>query len=73
MWWALILSAAIGYLLGSIPVGLIVGRATRGIDVREYGSQHPQWVDIAEPGRPSIYVTEFPGVGEVRSTQGVNH
>jgi glycerol-3-phosphate acyltransferase PlsY len=38
MWWALVLSAAIGYLLGSIPVGLIVGRVTRGIDVREYGS-----------------------------------
>ena len=28
----------IGYLLGSIPTGLIVGRLTRGIDVRRYGS-----------------------------------
>ena len=38
MWWAVTLAAGIGYLLGSIPVGLIVGRVTRGIDVREYGS-----------------------------------
>lgn len=32
------LVAAIGYLLGSIPSGLIVGRVYRGLDVREYGS-----------------------------------
>ena len=38
MWWAAIVAAGIGYLLGSIPFGLIVGRVTRGIDVREYGS-----------------------------------
>ena len=28
----------IGYLVGSIPTGLLVGRIRRGIDVREYGS-----------------------------------
>jgi acyl phosphate:glycerol-3-phosphate acyltransferase len=27
-----------GYLLGSIPFGVIVGRSLRGIDIREYGS-----------------------------------
>lgn len=27
-----------GYLLGSVPTGLIVGKLYRGIDVREYGS-----------------------------------
>jgi glycerol-3-phosphate acyltransferase PlsY len=27
-----------GYLLGAIPVGLIVGKATKGIDIRQYGS-----------------------------------
>lgn len=30
--------AAVGYALGSIPTGLLVGRFARGIDIREYGS-----------------------------------
>jgi glycerol-3-phosphate acyltransferase PlsY len=38
MWWAIPLGAVLGYVIGSIPVGLIVGRVTRGIDVRDYGS-----------------------------------
>jgi glycerol-3-phosphate acyltransferase PlsY len=28
----------IGYLLGSIPFGLIIGKLKRGVDIREYGS-----------------------------------
>jgi glycerol-3-phosphate acyltransferase PlsY len=35
---SLLLAALLGYLLGAIPFGLIIGRATRGIDLREYGS-----------------------------------
>jgi acyl phosphate:glycerol-3-phosphate acyltransferase len=35
---AVVVAAVCGYLLGSIPVGLIVGRLMRGVDVREYGS-----------------------------------
>jgi glycerol-3-phosphate acyltransferase PlsY len=31
-------AAIIGYLLGSIPVGLIAGRLAGGVDVRDYGS-----------------------------------
>ena len=27
-----------GYLLGSIPIGLVVGRLLKGVDIREYGS-----------------------------------
>ncbi len=38
MWWAFAALAALGYLLGSIPSGLVVGRLARGIDVREHGS-----------------------------------
>lgn len=34
----IVLCALLGYLLGSVQTGLIVGRARRGIDVREYGS-----------------------------------
>lgn len=29
----------VGYLLGSVPVGLVVGRFTRGVDLREHGSR----------------------------------
>ena len=33
-----VLAALIGYLLGAIPFGLLMGRLTKGIDIREYGS-----------------------------------
>ena len=32
------LVAIVGYLLGSVPFGLVVGKVYRGIDIREYGS-----------------------------------
>ena len=38
MWWQLLVCVGIGYLLGSVPVGLVVGRVARGIDIREFGS-----------------------------------
>ena len=38
MWWEFLVCAAVGYGLGSIPAGLIVGRVARGIDIRQYGS-----------------------------------
>jgi glycerol-3-phosphate acyltransferase PlsY len=31
-------AAALGYAIGSVPVGVLVGRLSRGIDVREHGS-----------------------------------
>lgn len=34
----LLLSAILGYVLGAIPFGLLIGRWTRGIDLRAYGS-----------------------------------
>lgn len=38
MWWQFLVCALLGYGLGSLPVGLIVGRVARGIDIRQYGS-----------------------------------
>ena len=38
MWWAFLVALGAGYLLGSLPVGLWVGRVARGIDIRQYGS-----------------------------------
>jgi len=34
----LLIAAAIGYLLGSIPTSILAGRRLRGIDIREHGS-----------------------------------
>lgn len=33
-----VLALVLGYLLGSIPFGLIIGRLFKGVDVRKYGS-----------------------------------
>ncbi len=33
-----LIAAAAGYLIGSIPVGLIIGRFYKGADLRDYGS-----------------------------------
>ena len=38
MWWQLLVCVGIGYLIGSVPVGLVVGRVARGIDIRDFGS-----------------------------------
>ena len=35
---AVVLAAVCGYLIGSLPVGLVVGRLGGGVDVRDYGS-----------------------------------
>lgn len=35
---ALVLAVAAGYLLGSIPFGLLIGRRAKGVDLREFGS-----------------------------------
>jgi glycerol-3-phosphate acyltransferase PlsY len=34
----LLVSGAVGYLLGSIPSGLLIGRWLGGVDIRDYGS-----------------------------------
>jgi glycerol-3-phosphate acyltransferase PlsY len=38
MWWAIAVAGLLGYAIGSVQFGLIVGRVTRGVDIREYGS-----------------------------------
>ena len=37
MWWQFLTCIVIGYLVGSIPVGLLIGRLVRGIDIRAFG------------------------------------
>jgi glycerol-3-phosphate acyltransferase PlsY len=38
MWWEFLVCGAIGYFIGAIPSGLIVGKLAKGIDIRDYGS-----------------------------------
>lgn len=35
---AVVVTGMLGYMLGAVPWGLVVGRAYRGIDIREFGS-----------------------------------
>jgi len=37
-WWPLLIAVVIAYVLGSIPSSYVIGRALRGIDLREHGS-----------------------------------
>ena len=37
-WTVMLVAIVVGYALGSIPPGLVLGKALRGIDIREYGS-----------------------------------
>ena len=36
--WHYVAAIVIGYLLGAIPTGLIVGKLVKGVDLRDYGS-----------------------------------
>ncbi|MFQ5604937.1 MAG: glycerol-3-phosphate 1-O-acyltransferase PlsY [bacterium] len=38
--WSLIIIALLSYLVGSFPTSIVVGRMTRRIDIREYGSKN---------------------------------
>ncbi len=46
MWWAFPVAIATGYLLGSIPAGLLAGRLARGIDIREFGSGRTGFTNV---------------------------
>ena len=52
---AVLLAIVIGYLCGSIPWGLWLGRRFRGIDVREHGSKNL--------GATNVYRVLGPGLG----------
>ena len=38
MLWQIVVATVIGYSLGSVPGGYLMGRLTRRIDIRDYGS-----------------------------------
>jgi acyl phosphate:glycerol-3-phosphate acyltransferase len=59
------LAAALGYGVGSIPVGVLVGRLTRGIDVREMGSHSMGMTNVLRTaGRGPAAVTLLLDIGK---------
>ncbi len=78
MWWAILASAAIGYAIGSIQFGLIIGRITRGVDVRDYGSGATGATNVirtsgAGPGVATILLDIGKGVVPVAIGIGLGH
>ena len=58
-----VVAAAISYILGSIPNGLILGKAIWGVDLRQHGSQNigatNAWRTIGKAGGISIFALDF--------------
>ena len=58
-----VVAAAISYLLGSIPNGLILGKAIWGVDLRQHGSKNigatNAWRTIGKVGGISIFALDF--------------
>jgi len=54
-----VVGCAGGYLIGSIPVGLLLGRALRGLDVREHGSGNMGTTNVLRLMGPSAAALTF--------------
>lgn len=50
---------AAGYLIGSVPVGLLLGRSIRGMDVREHGSHSTGTTNVLRLVGPTAAATTF--------------
>jgi len=48
-----------GYLLGSIPIGVIVGRLAAGVDVRKYGSRVSGATNVLRAAGPAAAAATF--------------
>ena len=55
-----ILLVVLGYFFGSIPVGYIYGKISRGIDIRDYGSGNMGATNIMRVfGKKAFFITMF--------------
>lgn len=52
-------AAGAGYLLGSIPMGVIVGRLAAGVDVRKYGSRVSGATNVLRTAGPGAAAATF--------------
>ena len=59
----LIIACVLSYVIGSIPNGLILGKAIWGVDLREHGSKNigatNAWRTIGKPAGISIFVLDM--------------
>lgn len=72
----LVLSAVLGYLLGSVPTGVVVCRLIRGVDVRRHGSGHTGGLNVTRTaGLPAGVLTgavdALLGVGAVAAASSL--
>lgn len=60
---SLLLAAILGYFLGAIPFGLLIGRWMRGIDIRAYGSHRTGATNalrtLGARAAASVFVLDF--------------
>jgi glycerol-3-phosphate acyltransferase PlsY len=52
MWWMILLTAVIGYLVGSIPMGYLIIRLMKGEDIRSHGSGRTGGTNALRAGGP---------------------
>jgi glycerol-3-phosphate acyltransferase PlsY len=52
-------SLAAGYLIGSVPVGVLISRLTRGLDVRDHGSGSMGTTNVARIAGPGAGALTF--------------
>lgn len=67
---------AVGYACGSVPVGLWLGRAVRGLDVREHGSGSTGATNVLRIAGPAAAASTFAldvakGAAAVRAAQAL--
>ncbi len=60
-----VLTALIGYIVGAVPVGLIVAKAIKRIDIREYGSGKIGTTNVLRTvGRPAAVLVLMLDIGK---------
>ena len=58
-WGRIAVAAGAGYLLGSVPIGVIVGRLAAGVDVRKYGSRVSGATNVLRAAGPAAAAATF--------------
>lgn len=65
-----VVGCAAGYLIGSIPIGVLMGRALRGLDVRDHGSGSMGTTNVLRLVGPSAAAATF-GLDVAKGTTAV--